>query len=358
MKRVLNFSAGPSAIPLEVLEEAKENLLDFHGNGMSIMEGSHRAKMYDDVHNEAISLLRENYKIPDDFDVLFVQGGASMQFAMIPMNLKVHGRVDFVDTGVWSAKAIKEAKIQGFSVNVVASSEETNYDHIPEIIVFNRGSDYAYITSNNTIYGTEYQTLPKADIPLVVDASSDFASSEVDWNNVDLLYAGAQKNAGPAGVTVVIIRKSLLERASDSVPSMLKYKNYALKNSMYNTPPTFSIYLLSLSMKWLKNQGGISAIRKINEQKAKLLYDSIDASDGFYLGHAKKSSRSLMNVSFNIKTKALEEKFLSECAKRDMVGLKGHRSLGGLRASIYNAVSLENVQALKEFMDEFAKKNA
>ncbi len=356
MKRVLNFSAGPSTIPLDVLKEAELNLLDFKGNGLSIMESSHRVAMFEDVHNEAIALMRELYKIPDNFKVLFIQGGASMQFAFVPFNLAPNKKAQYVDTGVWSSKAIKEARIQGLDVEIVASSEDTKYDRIPEKIDFSDKADYGYITSNNTIYGTQYKSLPSCK-NLVIDASSDVFSYVIDWSKVGLLFAGAQKNAGPAGVTIAIIREDLLDLAGQNVPSMLKYKNYADSNSMFNTPPTFSIYLLGLTMKWLKNQGGVEEIEKINAQKARLLYETIDA--GFYKAHAQKGHRSNMNVSFTIGNGnvELEKKFLEEAAKNEMIGLKGHRIIGGLRASIYNAVSLENVKKLKDFMEEFAKKN-
>lgn len=357
MQRALNFSAGPSALPTEVLEIAQKELLNFDNSGLSIMEGSHRAKMFDDVHNEALERMRELYQIPQNFEILFMQGGASMQFAFIPLNLKQQGYVEFVDTGVWSSKAIKEAKLQGLHVKVIASSKETNYDKIPENIAFSQDIDYGYITSNNTIYGTQYKKFPQCK-NLVIDASSDIFSYPVAWDNIGLLYAGAQKNAGPAGVTMVIIRKDLLDIADEKVPSMFKYKNYANSNSMFNTPPTFSIYLLGLIMKWLEKQGGVKAIQEVNRQKAALLYETIDESCNFYQGHAKPSSRSCMNVSFAIKDKNLEMQFLKEAEEKNMIGLKGHRSLGGLRASIYNAVSLKNVQLLSEFMKKFYLKNS
>ncbi len=358
MKRVLNFSAGPSKIPLEVLKQAQEELLDFRGHGLGIMEGSHRVSMFEDVHNETILLIKKLYKVPNNFKILFMQGGASMQFAMIPLNLAKNKKAEFVDTGIWSSKAIKEAHLQGLQVNIVASSKEENYDHIPKDITFHDGFDYGYITSNNTIYGTQYKSFPKCK-NLVIDASSDIFSYHVDWKNIGMLYAGAQKNAGLAGVTIVIIREDLLEIANDKVPSMLKYINYANSNSMFNTPPVFSIYMLNLTMKWLEKQGGVEKIEQINKQKAKLLYDAIDKSDNFYTGHVKKESRSLMNVSFTIKNddEKLQAKFLDEAVKNDMIGLKGHRLLGGIRASIYNAVSLEEVKTLSEFMQDFANKN-
>jgi len=359
MKRAYNFGAGPAAIPTEVLEEAQRDLLDYRGSGLAIMEASHRSPLYDEVHNGSIELMRELYEIPEEFDVLFLQGGASTQFAMVPMNLAQSGKAQFANTGAWSKKAMKEAKILNINVEVVASSEDTNFDRIPENIVFDDDVDYAHITSNNTIYGTQYRDYPDTKAPLVVDASSDIFSYPVDWSKIDLMYAGAQKNAGPSGVTIVIIKKTLLDRVSDSVPTMLRYKTHAETNSLYNTPPTFGIYLLKLTMEWIKKQGGIKAIQAMNEAKAKLLYDAIDNSNGFYKGHAQKDSRSLMNVSFNIKDKdsQLEAKLIKETEEAGMIGLKGHRSTGGLRASIYNAVSLEAVTALVELMEKFAKEH-
>ncbi len=359
MNRVYNFGAGPSTIATEVLQKAQEELLDFKGSGMSIMEASHRSKLFDDVHNEAIDLIRELYKVPKDYSILFLQGGASMQFAMVPMNLYLGGVAEYADTGSWSSKAIKEAKIQGVEYKIVASSKESSYDHIPEVH-FSDEANYCHITSNNTIYGTQYKEYPMTLSPLVVDASSDIFSCMVDWNKVDLLYAGAQKNAGPSGLTIVIINNALLERAKESVPSMLKYKTHADANSLYNTPPTFGIYLLNLILHWLKSKGGIEQIEKLNQKKAQLLYDAIDNSNGFYVAHAKEGSRSLMNVSFNIKDKdeKLEAKLIDLATKNGMIGLKGHRSIGGLRASIYNAMPIEGVEALIDLMQEFAKENS
>ena len=358
MSRVYNFGAGPSTMPLEVLEEAQANLVDFEGNGLSIMEASHRSAMYDRVHNEAIELIRELYKVPDDYSVLFLQGGASMQFAMVPMNLYMGGKVEYADTGVWSQKAIKEATIQGIEPTIVASSKENGYRNIPKV-EFGDDADYCHITSNNTIYGTQYKEFPQTKAPLVVDASSDIFSYLVDWSRVDMLYAGAQKNAGPSGVTIVIIKNSLLDRVKDSTPTMLRYKTHADANSLYNTPPTFGIYMLNLTMKWLKSKGGIEAISKINQQKANLLYDAIDSSNGFYVAHADKESRSLMNVSFNIKDgdAELEAKLVKATQDAGMIGLKGHRSVGGLRASIYNAMSIDGVEVLVELMEDFADQN-
>lgn len=356
MGRVFNFGAGPAAIPLEVLEEAQVNLVDFHGEGLSIMEASHRSKMYDNVHTEAIGLMRELYAIPEDYDVLLLQGGASLQFAMVPLNLYSGGKAQYADTGSWSSKAIKEAKIQGVDYEIIASSKESSYDRIPSKIPFSDDADYAYITSNNTIYGTQYRAFPATKAPLVIDASSDIFSYPVDWSRVDLMFAGAQKNAGPSGVTIVIIKKALQDRVKENTPTMLRYKTYADNNSLYNTPPTFGIYMLGLILKWIKKNGGIQGIQKTNEAKAALLYDAIDNSGGFYVGHAQKDSRSLMNVSFNIRDKNadLEAKLIKSATAEGMIGLKGHRSIGGLRASVYNAMTLEGVEALVALMDQFA----
>ena len=364
MNRIFNFGAGPSAIPTEVLEEAQKNLLDYKGEGLSIMEASHRSKMYDEVHTEAISVMREIYKIPEDYDVLLLQGGASLQFAMVPLNLYQGGKVQYVDSGSWSSKAIKEAKVQNLNMEIVADSKATTYDRIPKDIAFDDEADYAYITSNNTIYGTGYREFPSTKAPLVVDASSDIFSYPVDWSKVDLMFAGAQKNAGPSGLTIVIIKKELLDRVGDSVPTILRYKTHAEKDSLYHTPPTFGIYILNLTLNWLKRNGGIEGIAQKNEAKAGLLYNAIDNSNGFYVGHAQKDSRSLMNVSFNIKDASgeknaeLEAKFVKLATEAKMIGLKGHRSIGGLRASIYNAMTTEGVQALIDFMETFQKENS
>ncbi len=356
MKRVINFNAGPSTLPLSVLEQAQRELVDFRGHGLSIMEASHRSKMYEDVHNSAIEKMRDLYAIPDDYAVLFLQGGASLQFAMVPMNLYRGGMIEYANTGAWSKKAIKEAQIQKCQVQIVADSSGSNFDHIPDAH-FSDTCDYAHITSNNTIYGTQYKRFPETKAPLVIDASSDIFSHPVNWSKVELMYAGAQKNAGPSGVTIVIVKKSLIENVSDDVPTMLRYKTHADANSLYNTPPTFSIYMLSLMMEWLEERGGIEEVAQYNEEKAALLYDAIDNSGGFYTGHARRQDRSLMNVTFNIRNKdpELEAKLVAFCEERDMIGLKGHRSVGGLRASIYNAMTIEGVQKLVDAMEDFRK---
>lgn len=352
--RVCNFSAGPSALPLEVLQEAKENLVSFENKGFSIMEISHRGEVYEKIHNETISSIKSLYNIPDNFEVIFMQGGASTQFALVPMNLNKGGFCEYVDTGVWSSKAINEAKLQGLDVRVIASSKEQNYNHIPSF-TFSDNADFCYITSNNTIYGTQYKNLPQTKSPLIIDASSDIFSYEIDFNKVGMLFAGAQKNAGIAGLTIAIIRKDLLDIAKN-VPTMFRYETFASSNSLNNTPPVFAIYILNLVLKWIKKQGGLNKMNTLNLKKAKLIYDIISETDDFYTAYAKQEDRSLMNVSFNIKNESLIKHFLANAQERGFLGLKGHRILGGLRASIYNAVSYENVEQLAFMMKEFKEK--
>ncbi|AQW85047.1 phosphoserine transaminase [Campylobacter pinnipediorum subsp. pinnipediorum] len=355
--RMINFSAGPTGLPFEVLQKAQSEFVNYHNEGYSIMEISHRSKTYEEVHFGAMQKIRELYNISDDFEILFLQGGAHLQFSMIPLNLYQGGVAEYVDTGVWTSKAIKEAQILGINHKVVASSKDDNFNHIPDIN-FDDNADFSYICSNNTIYGTQYKSLPKSKAPLVVDSSSDFFSRPLDFSDIGILYGGAQKNAGPSGVTIVIIRKDLIDRvSSNNVPMFLRYKTHADAKSLYNTPPTFAIYLLNLNMQWLIDRGGLKATDQINTKKAEILYSVIDSSYDFYIGHAKKEDRSVMNVSFNIKNKDLEPIFVSEALKNNMLGLKGHRHLGGIRASIYNAVSVEDVSILADFMKEFARKN-
>ena len=358
MSRKINFSAGPSAIPLDVLEHAKAEFTDYRGEGYSIMEISHRSKTFEEIHFGAMDKIRKLYGIGDEYEILFLQGGAHLQFSMIPMNLYQGGKAEYANTGVWTSKAIKEAKVLGVNVDVVASSEDENFSYIPEF-KFSDDADYAYICSNNTIYGTQYKAMPKTKSPLVVDASSDFFARPLDFSSIGLLYGGAQKNAGPSGVTIVILRKDLVDCvSSQNVPMFLRYKTHVEANSLYNTPPTFGIYLLNLTMQHLLDLGGLAEVEKINAKKASTLYSIIDSSNGFYVGHAKKSSRSDMNVSFTIpKDHALEPVFVEEALKEGMLGLKGHRHLGGIRASIYNAVSQSDVEKLGEFMREFARKH-
>lgn len=358
-KRVYNFYAGPATLPLPALKKAQQNLLDFEGTGMSLMEISHRSKQYYAMHKEASNLVKTLMGLPDDYKVLWLQGGASTQFWMLPVNLRIKDRpIEYVDTGTWSTKAIKEAKFYG-DVKVVASSEEEKFSYIPKNIKFTADAAYAHITGNNTIYGTEYYTWPDVpdDVPLACDMSSNMMDKVIDPNKFGVIYAGAQKNVGPAGVTLLIVREDLLNRVPDETPTMQKWKTQAEKDSLFNTPPCWAIYMCKLALDHLKSIGGIPAIEKINRQKAKLIYDIIDKSNGFYKGHAKTDSRSLMNVTFRLPTEELEQKCVSEALEKDLIGLKGHRSVGGMRASIYNAMSLKGVQKLAEFLKEFQEQN-
>lgn len=359
-QRAYNFNAGPSALPLEVLEKAQQQLVNFRDSGMSIMEMSHRSAIFDEVHNEAIALLKKLYAIPENYEVLFLQGGASLQFTMIPMNfLQADQKASYVLSGSWSEKAFKEAKLFGTPVEA-ASTKENKYRNIPALadIKFNEEDAYLHITSNNTIYGTQWKEFPETgNVPLVADMSSDILSKPVDVSKFGLIYAGAQKNLGPSGVTVVIIRKDLLEKANVNIPTMLKYSTHADSNSLYNTPPTFGIYMLGEVLKWVESKGGVAEIAKHNELKAKVIYDAIDNSNGFYTGHATPESRSLMNITFRVADEELEKQFLVEAKAAGFVGLNGHRSVGGCRASTYNAVPLEACEALRDFMVEFQQKH-
>lgn len=359
--RVHNFNAGPAALPLEVLEQVQAELINFGGTGMSILEMSHRSQEYEVVHNQAKSLLKELLALPPEYDVLFLQGGASLQFAMIPMNFLPAGKkAAYVMTGVWSEKAYDEAAKVG-EVFVAASTKEDNYSRIPALQELAYGADSAYlhITSNNTIFGTQWNEFPDTGkVPLLADMSSDILSQPFDASKFSLIYAGAQKNLGPAGVTIVIIRKDLLEQANKNVLTMLRYNTYAKENSLYNTPPTFSIYMVNLVLNWIKKQGGLEAVYRHNQQKAAVIYDAIDSSNGFYSGHAQNSSRSLMNITFRLANADLEKKFLQAAKQANFVGLAGHRLVGGCRASAYNAVSYESCLALKELMEKFRKENS
>ncbi|MCR9144751.1 MAG: 3-phosphoserine/phosphohydroxythreonine transaminase [bacterium] len=360
MTRTFNFSAGPATMPTTVLESVRDELLDFQGTGISVMEMSHRGKIFDAVYQESIANLRKLAQIPEDFDILYMTGGASAQFALVPMNLSGSGRAaGYVNTGAWSEKAIKEAKAQSLDVFDAGTSKETNHNHIPAEIKTKAGLDYLHITSNNTIFGTQFQSLPNpGDTQLVIDMSSDFLSKPIDWTNIGIAYAGTQKNAGPSGLTVVIIRKSYYEREKESVPAIYRYTTYAKNDSMYNTPPTFQIYVFGLILKWIESQGGLSGIAQHNENKAKLIYDVIDEFPDFFKGHAQKDSRSLMNVTWNFANADLNAVFLAESQKRKLDGLKGHRSVGGLRASIYNAMPEAGCKALADFMREFQQEHS
>lgn len=359
MKRAFNFNAGPAALPEWALQEAQKELLNFRDTGMSVMELSHRSKDYEAVHNEAKSSLTSLLSIPEEYEILFLQGGASLQFSMVPMNLVQEGQTAYYAlTGSWSEKALKEAQ-KLCKTEVAVSSKENSYKNIPALDGASIPSDAAYlhITSNNTIYGTQWQQFPTGlNVPLIADMSSDILCKPLNVEQFDLIYAGAQKNLGPSGVTVVIIKKDLLSRASDSLPTMLNYNTHAKNNSLYNTPPTFGIYLLSLVLKWITNEGGLEALAKRNNEKAALLYNEIDNSEGFYNGHAETDSRSNMNVTFTLNSDDATKAFLAQAKEAGFVGLNGHRSVGGCRASIYNAVPVENVERLAQFMNEFRKK--
>ena len=357
--RIYNFNPGPAALPLSVLEEIQQNLLDFQGSGMSITEISHRSREFDDVINDAVARAKRLLGLDDNFEVLFIQGGASLQFCMIPMNFLPPGKsADYVDTGTWSTKAIKEAELQGKSIAVVASSEDKNYTYIPQNISFNADAAFVHLTSNNTIKGTQWAEFPDTQgVPIICDMSSDIMSRPLDVNRFGMIYAGAQKNVGPAGVCLVIIRKDLLGWIPDTVPTMLKYSTFAAKNSMYNTPPCFAVYTVQLVLKWLEETiGGLEKMAAINQDKAQLLYGYMDGSD-FYRATAETDSRSLMNVTFRLPNEDLEKQFVEQALASGLGGLKGHRSVGGCRASIYNAITLEAVQALVDFMKAFEKEN-
>ncbi|MCG8502676.1 MAG: 3-phosphoserine/phosphohydroxythreonine transaminase [Firmicutes bacterium] len=360
MERVYNFSAGPSMLPVPVLERAQKELLSYGSSGMSVMEMSHRSGHYQEIIDEAEQTLREIMGIPDHYKVLFLQGGASSQFAMIPLNLfRNSKKADYVNTGAWSKKAIKEAARYG-KVNVVASSEESTFNYIPVLdpAKFDREADYFYITTNNTIYGTRFTDLPDTgDVPLMADMSSNILSEVYDVSKFGVIFAGAQKNMGPAGVTMAVIREDLVGHAMEMTPTMFNYKTHVEAGSMFNTPPTYGIYMCKLVFDWLKEMGGVPAMQKINEEKAQALYDFLDASDLFSGTVAQKKDRSLMNIPFVTGDKALDAQFIKEAAVKGMVNLKGHRSVGGMRASIYNAMPLEGVQKLVDLMKQFEVEN-
>ncbi len=359
-ERVFNFNPGPSTLPLSVLEQAQKELLNYKGTGMSIMEHSHRGKVYEEVNSETEALLKELLGVPEGYRVLFMQGGASSQFDLVPLNFLPQGAVaDYILTGSFAEKAYEEAVKIG-EVHIAGSTKELNYTRIvePNEIHLSKAPAYVHITSNNTIFGTQWQDFPDfGDVPLVADMSSDILSKKIDVSKFALIYAGAQKNLGPSGVTVVIIRNDMLEKVPKSLPTMFRYDIHAKNDSLYNTPPTFSVYLVNLVLHWVKNNGGLAAMEKQNQDKAKLVYDAIDNSAGFFTGHAEKGSRSLMNITFRLPNEDLEKAFIAEASKQGLVGLKGHRSVGGIRASIYNAMPPQGCKALAELMIDFAKKN-
>ncbi len=357
---VYNFSAGPAMLPVEVMLQAQQEFVDFKGSGRGVMELSHRGKIFTEVIDATVADIRELMNISDDYAVCFIQGGASMQFAMVPMNLMAKGAsADYADTGVWAAKAAKEAKFFG-AANVVCSSKETKYDHIPAFSSWkcDPKAAFLHITSNNTVAGTQYREFPTpaAGVTMVADMSSDIMSRVVDVNKFGLISAGAQKNLGPSGMALVIMRKDLAARTPEGVPTMLRYDTYINENSLYNTPPTYGIYMLGLVAKWMKSQGGIPAIEKLNDAKAAKLYSYLDASS-FYATPVAKDSRSRMNVVFRTPSEELDAKFVKESAAANLTDLKGHRLVGGLRASIYNAMPMAGIDALIDFMKAFAQAN-
>lgn len=356
--RAYNFSAGPSTLPLSVLEEAQREFLDFAGTGMSVTEISHRNKAFETIVQEGESLLRELMHIPDDYAVLFVQGGASTQFAAVPLNLMHKGKADYIVTGNFSKKAWQEGKIYGDAA-CVASSEDKTYTYIPDVsaIPFREDTDYVHICSNNTIFGTRYVEFPDVKAPLVADMSSEILSREIDVTKFAVIYAGAQKNLAPAGVTIVIAKRDLIQNPLPMCPTMLKWKVQDENKSLYNTPPCFSIYMATLVLRHLKNLGGVKEINAINEYKAGLLYDFIDNSS-FYTNRVEKKYRSIMNVPFVTPSPELDAQFVKEAAANGLVSLKGHRLVGGMRASIYNAMPVDGVKALIEFMKKFERENA
>ncbi len=360
MARVYNFSAGPAVLPEEVLQEAADEMLDYRGTGMSVMEMSHRSKAYDTIIKEAEADLRELMNIPDNYKVLFLQGGASQQFAMIPMNLMKNRVADYIVTGQWAKKAYQEASLYG-KANKIASSEDKTFSYIPDCsdLPISEDADYVYICENNTIYGTKFKTLPNTKgKPLVADVSSCFLSEPVDVTKYGVIYGGVQKNIGPAGVVIVIIREDLItEDVLPGTPTMLRYKIHADADSLYNTPPAYGIYICGKVFKWLKKMGGLEAMKERNEKKAKILYDYLDESK-LFKGTVRKEDRSLMNVPFITGNEELDAKFVKEAKEAGFENLKGHRTVGGMRASIYNAMPIEGVEELVEFMKKFEAENA
>ena len=357
--RVYNFSAGPSMLPVEVLKKAQAEMVEYGTSGMSVMEMSHRSKDYDEIIKGAEALVRELMHVPDNYKVLFLQGGGSSQFTMIPMNLgNKNKKCDIVITGQWAKKAAAEAE-RYITVNKVASSADKTFSYIPKLdkSTFSKDADYFYICMNNTIYGTKFNTLPDTgDVPLVADISSMVMSEEIDVSKFGLLFAGAQKNLGPAGVTLVIVREDLIGNQMDITPTMFNYKIHADNASLYNTPPTYGIYVLKLVLEWIKEKGGVAALQKINEKKAKILYDFLDSSE-LFKGTVVPEDRSLMNIPFVTGNEDLDAKFVKEAKEAGFVNLKGHRTVGGMRASIYNAMPVEGVEKLVEFMKKFEAEN-
>lgn len=357
-ERVYNFSPGPATLPVEVLEQASKDVVNFKETGIGLIEISHRSPEFTEVANTTEALVRELLDVPENYKVLFLQGGASSQFFMIPMNLLAKDqKATYLNTGTWAKKAIKEAKLFG-NIDVAYSSEDAAFNHVPTQDQYSIADDseYLYLVSNNTIYGTQFSEFPETEKMLVCDMSSDILSRKIDVSKFGLIFAGAQKNLGPAGVTLVIVREDLLDRVPSNTPTMLQYKTHADKGSMFNTPPCFSVYVMGEVLKWVKAQGGVDKIAEINEEKAGLLYSQIDSTD-YYRAHAQDGSRSFMNIAFNLPTAELETQFIAEAAKLGLNGLKGHRSIGGCRASIYNAFPRQGVVELVDFMKKFEANN-
>ena len=359
MNRIYNFSAGPSILPLQALEEAAGQLVDFEGSGMSLIEMSHRGKIYDRVHKETLSLVREILEIPEDFNILLLQGGATLQFGMVPMVFLKDGMTaDYIITGSWAKKAFNDGKIIG-DARIAWDGKDVNYTRIPGYSELNLSDNAAYvhICSNETVGGIQWQEFPDTKAPLVADMSSEIMSRPLPWDKLDMIYAGSQKNLAPSGMALIIIRKSLVEKARTDLPAYLRYDIHIEGNSLYNTPPTFSIWMANLTLKWVKSIGGIAEIEKRRDQKAKVLYDMIDTSNGYYKSPVHTDSRSKMNIVWRLPSEELEEAFIKQAEKAGLSGLKGHRSVGGCRASIYNAMPVEGAKALADFMKNFMKKN-
>lgn len=356
--RAYNFNAGPAALPLEVLQKAKEELVDYKGIGMSVMEISHRSAEYEQLNAETQELLSELLNIPSGYKTLFLQGGASTQFAMIPLNFLTAGKAaNYIITGSWGKKALKESKLIG---ETIVSAQPEKFSHVPDIsqLQLQDQSAYLHITSNETIEGVQYQQFPEVgNIPLIADMSSDILCRPIDVSQFGMIYAGAQKNLGPSGVTLVIVREDLLENVPDHIPTMLRYDTHINANSLYNTPPVYSVYMVNLVLKLINEKGGLEQIEKFNREKTKLIYDAIDESQGFYIGTVDEKDRSIMNIPFRLKDEQLEKQFLTQSQEKGFVGLKGHRSVGGIRASTYNAVPYESCKALRDFMIDFQKRN-
>ncbi len=356
MTRIFNFNPGPSALPLEILEEAAREMTDWRNTGMSILEISHRSAAYQEIHDETIELFRRLMNLPSDRSILFIQGGGSLQFAMVPANFHTNQRAAYMNTGVWAEKAMKEAAFYG-DVYEAASSADRHHTYIPENLHLQPGTSYLHITSNNTIYGTEYRQFPHVPVPLFCDMSSDILSRPVPAGQFDLIYAGIQKNLGPAGAAVVIIKNSLLENARRDIPLILRYRTFAEHDSLYNTPPVFCIYMMNKMLRWIEQQGGACAMEEQALRKSSLIYRIIDESGGFYRGHAEKESRSRMNITFNLASPDMEKDFIHQAACRGLSGLGGHRLVGGCRVSLYNAVPAKACRALALFMKDYQEKN-